>query len=396
MSTAELEQFVDEIETKPEDVFAAYRMVVNPKTNEVYQCVAREVVKLSKLTLDVRLQPRIGTCEITAQTYVDIYVNDKSPFPPISAFRDKDNPDILWLVDGFHRVMAAKMIGLKEIPCFIYEGAFEDAMVFAIAANTHPLSKPLTPDDKAKAMDMLFRSLPDARKWKCGRLAQYISYSHASLRVKRREWCVKNGLKFPENRKPFAPISASAAVVKSDGKVCMPPVPFVVDGKITRKVGTVYIGPVGKESTKEKIDAYVDKYNQAVSHAARSQWRISRRDFGGFRNRLMEATGITVAIVEPSGFNVTSCKLVRCGNFLVAAIESSPAERDEYWSIAAMCLALKADVVFVSEPHRVAIVGYFNPHPAYVHVRLFITERLGVEFLTPEELVKQIVPPRFP
>ncbi len=69
-------------------------------------------------------------------------------FPPVLLFNDGTDH---WLVDGYHRVLAAEMIGLTEIAAEVRQGTRRDAVLYSCGANaTHGLRR--TNADKRRAV----------------------------------------------------------------------------------------------------------------------------------------------------------------------------------------------------------------------------------------------------
>mgnify|MGYP000181933533 CR=1 FL=1 len=71
-------------------------------------------------------------------------------FPPVVVFNDGSN---YWLADGFHRIYAARDIGLEEIDAEVREGSIHDARWFAVGANNRHGARP-TNEDKRSAVQL--------------------------------------------------------------------------------------------------------------------------------------------------------------------------------------------------------------------------------------------------
>jgi len=67
---------------------------------------------------------------------------------PIIVF---DTPNSLVLVDGFHRLAAARQLNWDKIPCEIRKGSVQDAFGFACLANLRH-GKPLKPKERRRAI----------------------------------------------------------------------------------------------------------------------------------------------------------------------------------------------------------------------------------------------------
>lgn len=78
-----------------------------------------------------------------------------SPLPPIVVHRAT-----LRVVDGMHRLRAARLRGDERIAVRFFEGSEEDAFVHAVRANTRPGGLPLTRADRSAAAERIIRSHP--------------------------------------------------------------------------------------------------------------------------------------------------------------------------------------------------------------------------------------------
>ena len=91
-------------------------------------------IDIDALTLDERLQPRAEMDDDLVQRYTDDMKNG-DVFPPIRVIGE-------WLVDGWHRVSAAKRAGIKQLPAVMTPGTFEAAEDFTFTVNrTHGLQR---------------------------------------------------------------------------------------------------------------------------------------------------------------------------------------------------------------------------------------------------------------
>ena len=78
-------------------------------------------------------------------------------FPPVVLYQDGETH---WLADGYHRVDAARKIGLGTISATIHEGTSRDAILHGIGGNAvHGLRR--TQADKRRAVERL---LTDAER----------------------------------------------------------------------------------------------------------------------------------------------------------------------------------------------------------------------------------------
>ena len=92
--------------------------------------------------LDLSLQTRSGTDAETINNYAEAMA-DGTQFPDVTVFTDGKH---YWLADGFHRVMAAKQLGKKQISADIRKGTEDDAVVFGGTANNKQGKRPTRAD----------------------------------------------------------------------------------------------------------------------------------------------------------------------------------------------------------------------------------------------------------
>lgn len=99
------------------------------------------------IRLDGGTQIRVEMNEDVIADYAELMA-DGTVFPPVEIFDDGENK---WLVDGFHRLHAAKTLGKKDITCQIYRGTLREAVLRSVEANkSHGLRR--TNKDKRNAV----------------------------------------------------------------------------------------------------------------------------------------------------------------------------------------------------------------------------------------------------
>ena len=99
-------------------------------------------MKIKIEDLDLSLQTRSGTDAETIDNYAEAMA-DGAQFPEVTVFTDGTH---FWLADGFHRVMAAKQLGKKQISADIRKGTEDDAVVFGGTANNKQGKRPTRAD----------------------------------------------------------------------------------------------------------------------------------------------------------------------------------------------------------------------------------------------------------
>ena len=113
-------------------------------------------------------------------------------FPPITVYHDGAE---YHLADGFHRVEAARLIGLDTILAHVLQGTNRDATLAACAANaTHGLRR--TNEDKRRAVTAMLRD-PEWAKWSDRAIAKACAVDHKSVARVRRELTAPQGGEIP-------------------------------------------------------------------------------------------------------------------------------------------------------------------------------------------------------
>ena len=104
-------------------------------------------VALASLRLNGGTQSRAEINEQMVAEYAEA-MEAGEQFPPVIAFHDGAN---YWLADGFHRVHAARKLGLLDIAADVRTGTRRDAVLFSVGVNAaHGMRR--TPGDKRKAV----------------------------------------------------------------------------------------------------------------------------------------------------------------------------------------------------------------------------------------------------
>jgi len=88
-------------------------------------------LRIDDIQRDGGTQPRAQLDGVTVSEYADA-MERGNEFPPVKVMHDGDN---YWLYDGFHRVRAARKIGLEKIDADVEQGTKEDAQWASLAAN---------------------------------------------------------------------------------------------------------------------------------------------------------------------------------------------------------------------------------------------------------------------
>jgi len=146
-----------------------------------------EMRSIAALTCNKKLQMREGINAETVERYAEAIREAKGewPFPPIQVVAT-------FVVDGWHRLEAAKLCGLKEVPIADHakdlsseDNRFEAALILSCGANArHGL--PRSNADKRKAVITLLEYFPDKT---FRQIAGIAHVSHTFVNQVRRDLC---------------------------------------------------------------------------------------------------------------------------------------------------------------------------------------------------------------
>ncbi|MCA9913971.1 MAG: ParB-like nuclease domain-containing protein [Anaerolineae bacterium] len=129
---------------------------------------------LTVIRLDAGTQPRSGMNAEAIHDYAEIYAEplDHRPLPPVDVFFTGTE---YILVDGFHRITAAREAGLYDIRATVHLGSARDAVLFSLGVNAeHGLRR--TADDKRRAVDRMLNDV-EWGLWADRRIARQCSVS---------------------------------------------------------------------------------------------------------------------------------------------------------------------------------------------------------------------------
>jgi ParB-like nuclease domain len=143
------------------------------------------MVCLAEIQADEGSQARVKINTRVVRDYAAAMVQQLAEgglrFPPVVLFTDGKD---YWVVDGFHRIPAARRAGLTEIEAEVRQGTQRDALLFSISANSaHGL--PRTNADQRKAVDLLLAD-PEWSQWSDREIARRCQVSNHVVRRRRR------------------------------------------------------------------------------------------------------------------------------------------------------------------------------------------------------------------
>ena len=109
-------------------------------------------VTIEEITIDPEIVGRSNGLDIvTIQTYAD-HMEEGDIFPPVEIV---SNGDTLWLVDGQHRLEAAKRVNLEKIEAKVTHDDRRDALLMSFGTNEEHGDRRTNEDKRQKVMAML-------------------------------------------------------------------------------------------------------------------------------------------------------------------------------------------------------------------------------------------------
>lgn len=139
-------------------------------------------VKLADIRTDGGTQPRFEIDESLVAEYADA-MTEGAEFPPVVTYFDGVAH---WLADGFHRVHAARKIGMKEVHVEQHHGTKRDAVLYSVGANAdHGMRR--TNADKRKAVMTLLED-EEWSEWSDREIARHCAVSPDTVGRLRKEY----------------------------------------------------------------------------------------------------------------------------------------------------------------------------------------------------------------
>lgn len=127
---------------------------------------------ISTITVDDAIQQRARGVD---QDLVAEYAADIAEWIDLAPVVIYWDGETRWLADGFHRIRAAGLAGLSDVPATVYDGGRRDAILYAARANQqHGLRR--TNADKRRAVETLL-SDPEWSAWTDNRIAAKVGVS---------------------------------------------------------------------------------------------------------------------------------------------------------------------------------------------------------------------------
>ena len=324
-------------------------------------------------TPDTRLQQRVEM-NVDHVRKLERILHDDGNLRPIIVFEEQE-PYKLHVADGFHRHAAHKNARRESIWAWVIQGTYRDAMIYSTMCNQDMCLK-RTPEDIKKAVFTLL----DDEEWRGksdAMIGKHCGVSGNTAARHRAEHCESRGIPFPEviersdgTQRPYR---------KSTNK------PTLTHRRNYRGKRGGFIARVGggrvclgtdHEEAQKKLDAIVserEKKRSLLRGDELSQWLV-RRNIWLEPANLGRCTGLG-SVRHSDGLVLVTAEFKRRqgGQFTSEAPES----------VGRILLARH----MIDPAARAVVVCYVEDAPPEL---IEAGRALGVEFLTPEELVASL------
>lgn len=109
---------------------------------------------VDEITMDMSLQSRVGMDAALTTEYADIIKEHGYIFSiPLETYFDGDTKTY-WLIDGFHRLTAARKSGIQKVKVRCIHGTYDDAL-YACTLSNIKNGRQRTKEDREKAVRMM-------------------------------------------------------------------------------------------------------------------------------------------------------------------------------------------------------------------------------------------------
>lgn len=150
-----------------------------------------QTILLANIRVDHDLQSRARMHFDQMQEFSRAMV-EGAVFPPVDVFWDGR---AYWLADGFHRHQATRNAGLKNIRATVHDGSRADAIVFSAGAN-QKFSIKRGPEDVRKAIRMLLQYDEWFHK-NSSQIARHVGCTNKTVTDTREEFCRETNRTIP-------------------------------------------------------------------------------------------------------------------------------------------------------------------------------------------------------
>ena len=119
-------------------------------------------MRISDITIDTKLnRSRLGQLDLVIVADYAEAMQRGDVFPPVACF---ENGMAIYLADGFHRIAAAKQIGLTEIEADVRKGSWYAALLYASTEANRSHGLQVTREGKRARVLAVFEAMPEMKR----------------------------------------------------------------------------------------------------------------------------------------------------------------------------------------------------------------------------------------
>ena len=137
--------------------------------------ITETTIPIKDISTAAELQPRVEMDEDLVADYAEEMENG-AKFPPVIVFFDGKK---YWLADGYHRYMAAGVLGKTEIETVVHEGSKRDAILHSVGANATHGQRRSNADKRRAVMAML--EDPEWVQWSDHEIARQCAVNQSTV-----------------------------------------------------------------------------------------------------------------------------------------------------------------------------------------------------------------------
>ena len=139
-------------------------------------------VTIEEITIDPQIVGRVNGLDfVTVQTYADD-MEAGAVFPPVEVV---SNGDVIWLVDGQHRLEAAKKVNLEKIEANVIHGDYRDALLMSCGTNAEHGKRRTNEDKRRKVLMLLEDEVFKEKNWSDLEIARHCKVSNHFVKKQR-------------------------------------------------------------------------------------------------------------------------------------------------------------------------------------------------------------------
>lgn len=337
-------------------------------------------MSIAAITVDHKFQSRVATSmdhvqEIT-RAVQDGWSGESRPVDVFEVV-----PGKYILVDGFHRIAAFRKAGKTAVPATVHQGSMSDAVAFAAHANVEHTALKVTMEDRKKAARMLLDD-PELFKMSSNALGKMCDLSAPTFTKIRFAYCQETGIE-----PPVATVTSSGILKRKR---------TLIRGSGHRQISQTkrghFVTSFGGRNTYLGMDLAVAEARLAELEKKRAfkQVQLSRTQY--VLERFIRRN-VPVRTTPKGSF----ARFAPTGNFQAIVLPGALVRIEAKICPRALATAV-GDILLwrqsVDPSLRAIVLCYPDGDDVQEAIRL--AGELGVEFMTPEQVVEEFAGKEWP